>query len=229
MLSTALPAYLHVTNDNKDNNDGSLSAASAACIQELIRELDAIRKDKAKMRTRPSGLHLFSLQHFSLLSSVCPPRSFHSFSSSRFSHSASRASCDPPCCSQPTITRVGDGTAGKAQEGCPGQQGQEPTQSRLGECGATSHLEKLTINGKIRDIAIKYGCSLCKPWGSFSDAVRAALTYQAHRDAEMQSQQERHRAPVANDLPGSWTKQGHKQTKCPQEGCGGGRGRLWLW
>ena len=88
------------SNDNNDdNNDGSLSPASAARIQESTRELDAIKKGKAKRRPRPSGLHLFSLKYFRSLSSVCPPRSFHSFSSSRFSHSASRASCDPPCCS----------------------------------------------------------------------------------------------------------------------------------
>ena len=42
------------------------------------------------------------------------------------------------------------------------------------KCGATGHLEKLAIGGQIRDIAIKYGCPLRKPWGSFGDAVRAA-------------------------------------------------------
>ena len=30
------------------------------------------------------------------------------------------------------------------------------------KCSATNHHEKLAINGKIRDIAIKYGCPLRK-------------------------------------------------------------------
>ena len=53
------------------------------------------------------------------------------------------------------------------------------------KCGAASQLEKLAINGKIRDAAIRYGHPLRKPWGSFSDVVRAALTHQVYRDLEL--------------------------------------------
>ena len=55
------------------------------------------------------------------------------------------------------------------------------------KCSAGSHLEKLAIDGKIMDAAIKYRYSLRKPWGLFSNAVRhgAGLTRQVHRDLEL--------------------------------------------
>ena len=53
------------------------------------------------------------------------------------------------------------------------------------KCGATNRLEKLAINGKTRHVASESGYPLRKPWGSFSDAVRAALAHQVHRDLEL--------------------------------------------
>ena len=65
------------------------------------------------------------------------------------------------------------------------------------KCGATNHLEKLAINDKIRDMAIKYGYPLRKPSGSFSDAVRAALTHQVHRDSNLEPDTVRARATLS--------------------------------
>ena len=48
-----------------------------------------------------------------------------------------------------------------------------------------SRFEELATNGKTRNAAIEYRYSLHKPWGLFSDMVRAALTRQVHRDLEL--------------------------------------------
>lgn len=41
--------------DNNDSKSGPLSLASAARTEELARELNAVRKGKAKKRSSPSG------------------------------------------------------------------------------------------------------------------------------------------------------------------------------
>ena len=53
------------------------------------------------------------------------------------------------------------------------------------KCGATSHLEKIAINGKIRDMASAHGFPLRRPWGSFPEEVRVALRNQLCRDPEL--------------------------------------------
>ena len=52
------------------------------------------------------------------------------------------------------------------------------------KCGATDHLEKLAINGKIRDMAFAYGFPLRRPWGSFRE-VCVSLRNQLYRHPEL--------------------------------------------
>ena len=53
------------------------------------------------------------------------------------------------------------------------------------KCGATSHLDKLAINGRIRDMASTHGFPLRMPWGSFREEARVALRDQLCRDPEL--------------------------------------------
>ena len=89
-------------NNSKDSESGALSPASAARVEELTRELNAIRMGNGKERARPSGLHLFTgsgLHYFHSLTSVRPSSADNHIippTSSRFSHSGTGAIGDPP-------------------------------------------------------------------------------------------------------------------------------------
>ena len=52
------------SSDRDDSRAGSLSPASAARLEELAREMNAIRKSKRKRQPKPPGLHLSSLLYF---------------------------------------------------------------------------------------------------------------------------------------------------------------------
>ena len=155
-------------NNSNDSESGALSPASAARVEELTRELYAIRKGNGKERARPSGLHLFTdsgLHCFHPLISVRPSSAENHIMPDLLSLLAlrHRAIGDPPSPNPPS-PRLG--TAKRASLRRVAQDNRDKRQRKAiwEECGAASHLEKLAINCKIRDAAVEYGYPLRKPW-----------------------------------------------------------------
>ena len=115
--------------------------ASVARVEELAREINALRKGKAKRPSKPAGLHLTSLQCFHSLISIglsdrTPPSLRPSCPSS-----TAQVNRNPPgsCCPWPHAARgrpprrVDHGPVGRSQEGFAGPERQEAARSHLAE------------------------------------------------------------------------------------------------